>query len=241
MNEREKALYQAARNVPVERLLKAGRHVMTSESAKHFKARNEALKARIAAADPVLEAMRTAIAKSSDFAPVRTALAAARKRPERLSLPPLFVPAAPKAARLKLGSVHMVDTPPFQAAVWQEISVFGGPNDISVPLPVADGTTGNMSFQIFGGGRDVAKQLFGQSFCSGWTDLRHSRWSAGDRRRRVPSFPRQPFIQLECGMAEPILAPCSRSRLDRTARRSVRSRGYFCRLACVHRDRFVLV
>jgi hypothetical protein len=56
--------------------------------------------------------------------------------------------------RLKMGSVHLVDTPPFQAETWQGVSITGGnqsPSDDVQDLS-ADGTTGNLSFSIWGGG-----------------------------------------------------------------------------------------
>ena len=152
MTEREIALYKQIRNVPAERSLAAAKAAMYARSERRFKTEVAARAESMARVEPVHNAMREALQANPAFAGVHKA--AARVRPRRSQLPPLKLPPAPKAPRLKIGSVHMVDTPPFQAQTWQACSFTGGNPSVSDDISElsADGNTGNMSFQIFGAG-----------------------------------------------------------------------------------------
>lgn len=127
---------------------------MHAEADRRFKAENDALRARKARVEPVHAAMRAALGANKEFAAVQAALAATSRRLERPAIKRPFVPPGPKAPRLKLGSAHLVDTPPFQELTWDGYEVFSGPVDQPWPT-VADGATGDMSFICRGGGTDV--------------------------------------------------------------------------------------
>jgi hypothetical protein len=154
MNKRETELYRQIRNVPGERSLEAARAVMHAEADRRFKAENDALRARRARLEPVHTAMRAVLATNKEFAAVQAALVAAPRRLERPAIKRPFAPPGPKAPRLKLGSAHLVDTPPFQELTWDGYEVFSG--SVDNPWPArADGATGDMSFTCHGGGTDV--------------------------------------------------------------------------------------
>ena len=152
MTEQELRMYEQIRNVPRDKSLAAARAAMVHASEHRFKAENAARAESIARLNPVHDAMRAAMAKSADFRSVQDAALAARRRPQRTELARPFVPAAPRHPRLKLGSFHLVDTAPFHALTWQSVNVFGGPSYSNLPQPAADGQTGDMSFNIAGGG-----------------------------------------------------------------------------------------
>jgi len=153
MTDQEQDLLKRIRNVPNAKALAAAKEAMSNTAKQRFDDENAARTASIASVEPVHNAMRDVIASSADFRAVRDAVAAAPRLKARSVLGKPFVPIAPKAPRLKLGSFHLVDTPPFQAQTGNNIQVFGGPADSGMQSPlVADGTSGDMSFNIQGGG-----------------------------------------------------------------------------------------
>jgi hypothetical protein len=154
MTEQEISLYRQIRNVPPEKSLAAGKSAMNALLHQRFKAEVAAQAESTARVEPVHKAMREALQANPAFAGVQKALAQARQRRSPMQLPPLHLPPAPKIPRLKMGSVHLVDTPPFQAQTWQECSFTGGIETESddVVVLTADGKNGNMSFNIAGGG-----------------------------------------------------------------------------------------
>jgi hypothetical protein len=154
MTEKEIALYKQIRNVPAEKSHAAAKAAMHALSEKRFKAEIAARAENMARLEPVHSAMREALGANPAFEGVRKAIAGARVRPRRTKLLPLKVPPTPKVPRLRIGSVHLVDTPPFQAQTWQGCSFSGGNESVSDDVGGlgADGSTGNMSFEICGGG-----------------------------------------------------------------------------------------
>jgi hypothetical protein len=127
---------------------------MTAASEARFKEREAARLASIARVDPMHEAMRKVYMENPAFSEVKTAAAnakAAAAKQVRSQLPKLSAPPRPPASRLRLASVHLVDTAPFQALTYLNDAVYGGTPDDVGTLTV-NGDTGDMCFQIAGGG-----------------------------------------------------------------------------------------
>jgi hypothetical protein len=151
MNEQEKKLYQQIRDVPGDKSLAAAKEVMWKSSSARFKAENEARTLSMACAEPIHQQLRTGFEKNFGIIDFQAARERQKEVIAKQERPKLFIPQAPRGPRLKIGSVHLVDTAPFQSLTWQEVSTFGGSPSAPEP-PMADGTTGNMSFDIAGGG-----------------------------------------------------------------------------------------
>jgi hypothetical protein len=154
MTDKENALYHQIRNVSGEKSLVAAKAAMSAASEKRFRAFSQARQRSMAQVAPIHDAMRKAIAAEAQFAGVNKALSAGKIRPVPANLPPLTIPPGPKVPRLKLGSFHLVDVPPFQPLTWQSVQIYGGDQNVSevVSSLSADGNTGDMSFNISGGG-----------------------------------------------------------------------------------------
>jgi hypothetical protein len=154
MTEQEAALYKRIRDVPVNKAFEAATKAMHARSEARFRAYNAALKKSTEQVEPTHSAIREIFANNPAFASVAKALQARRAKPYIDQLPPLKVPPTPKVARLKLGSVHLVDVPPFQSQTWSACQFSGGNESVSddVTSLGADGN-GNMSFNISGGGQ----------------------------------------------------------------------------------------
>ena len=154
MTKQERALYERMRDVPVQKALAASKAGMDAMSERQFREENAIRAASTSRTAPVYSALRDAIASRPEFAGVMNALKLARSKPDGRPLEPIKAPPSPKVPRLRLGSMHLVDTPPFQAQTWQACSFSGGNESVSddVPNLSADGSSGNMSFTIEGGG-----------------------------------------------------------------------------------------
>lgn len=166
MTQEEHEFYRRIRNVDISKSTAAAKSVMSKKAAQQFWQDNDSRSANVARLDPLHNAYRSVIERSADMANVRHAASQARRKPRRLSPAKLFVPVAPKTARLKLGSVHLVDVPPFQALTWQDIAVYNGTTESNPPQPSADGQTGDMSFSIDGGGWDIDNNSSVSCWCA---------------------------------------------------------------------------
>lgn len=150
MNEQEKKMLQQIRIVPGEKNLAAIKKVREKFAQEKFEAENAARKASNARLEPVHEQMRQAFQKNPAFAGVNEAIMQLRKKREIHVLPKPFIPIAPKVARLKIGSFHLVDVPPFLTGTWQAANIGGGDSTPYPPLSNAD-PDGNLSFSMTAG------------------------------------------------------------------------------------------
>jgi hypothetical protein len=150
MTDKEIGVYKQIRAVDGAKFLAASKLAMSNTAKQKFDVENAARTAAIARVKPVHQAMRDVIGQSHDFLKVREALATARKPQTRAVLGKPYIPPAPKVRRLKLGSVHLVDVPPFQALTWHAEQVYNGAPG-SIQQLTADATTGDMTFDIWGG------------------------------------------------------------------------------------------
>jgi hypothetical protein len=149
MNAEETRLLQQIRKVPDGKCLQEAHAAMSAAGKRQFDRQNATRQSAESASTAAHDAMRRMLAKSE--IPVgRGPVRALRHR--KATIGKLVVPSAPKAPRLKLGSIHLVDTAPFQALTWQDVEVYGGTVENNTPQPQADGSTGNMGFNIEGGG-----------------------------------------------------------------------------------------
>ena len=167
MTDQEQDLLKRIRNVSGAKALAAAKEAMSNAAKQKFDIENAARAASIASVEPTHNAMRDVIASSADFRGVRDALAAAPRPMARSVLAKPFVPVAPKTPRLKLGSIHLVDTAPFEAMTWNAVQTINGPADTNMPSPpVADGASGDMSFDIYGGGLTNANNSSVSCWCA---------------------------------------------------------------------------
>jgi hypothetical protein len=167
MTDQEQDLLKRIRNVSNAKALAAAKEAMSNAAKQRFDVENAARAASIASVEPVHNAMRDMIAKNDDFRAVREALAAASRPKARSVLAKPFVPVAAKAPRLKIGSVHLVDTAPFEAMTWNAVQVFSGPADTGLRAPpAADGTSGAMGFNIAGGGAAILTNSSVSCWCA---------------------------------------------------------------------------
>jgi hypothetical protein len=151
MNEKEREIYRQLRNVSAEKAITASKASLSHSAMQRFKRENTAREAALANGSAASNAMRTLMASRAEFEGLRKMQAARRRhQPSRSPLAPPYLPPAPRAPSLKLGSMHLVDTLPLYGMTWQASQVYGGVPAVEWPVS-ADGTTGNMSFNIAGG------------------------------------------------------------------------------------------
>ena len=165
MNPAEAEVYRRLTNIPHrEKIAAESKKVMHRLAEERFKQERKARAERRSRMGPVHEALRAAAKASPELADVRAAISAVSKhRPERLQLPhPAPLP-APKSPVLKLGSVNIVDVPPFQGLTSANLEGFG-----EFAGPTADGTTGNMNFFMFSGADSSGA---GAGFMNCWTAI----------------------------------------------------------------------
>jgi hypothetical protein len=169
MTDAEIRFYQQMRNVPADKSLAASKAAMYAASEARFKEREAARLASIARVDPMHEAMRKVILENPAYSEVKAAAAsvkAAAARPAPPQLPKLAVPPRPPASRLRLASVHLVDTAPFQAMTWQSVSIYGGNSQDAVVSKLTADDNGYMSFALSGGGVYSDSNSSGSCWCA---------------------------------------------------------------------------
>jgi hypothetical protein len=143
MEEREEHLLGLLKDVPREILAAQSKTAMVADSVARFRERVRNLDASQARVEPVHTALRSVLADSPQFGSVLDAMRSLETEPDLSDMPDVIPAPAPGRPRLKLGSFHLVDVPPFEAKTWQDSQ---GP--YSWPPPTADGATGNMSLFV---------------------------------------------------------------------------------------------
>ncbi len=127
MNAAERKAYKDLRNVPHKKIEEAGRDALRRAVELHFKRQADARAVRKSRLAPVHKALRAAAARSPEMESLRGPISKAMKLPKRHKLPRL--PASSlKSPLVRLGSIHVVDVPPFQTvtgfnqngATWME-------------------------------------------------------------------------------------------------------------------------
>jgi len=131
--------------------LPRSKELLTKAFDDRFQARVKANAQAASAGEPTREALRAAF---SAVPGVKEALGKKRARAQALELPRVGKVPAPKRPMVRLGSVQVIDVPPFQALTGQSGT---GNNEINLS---AD-PSGNMSFTI-------APGLDDSGSCQGW-------------------------------------------------------------------------
>jgi hypothetical protein len=143
-------VYRRLKVVPHAKLLAEGRAAMVRFSEEQMEAEKRQIEERARRFGPVQRELVAALRKSPELAAVVQAIDAL-ERPSRPSALPQARKRvlAPQKSLVRLGSIHVVESLPFnlepQTWTWQngDSNVFTGPS--------ADGTTGNMSFEMLPG------------------------------------------------------------------------------------------
>jgi hypothetical protein len=140
-------IYRRMKIVPNAELLRANRDAMVRFSEHRVEAERRRLAERAERDAPVYNEMREVLRKMPELAGVMASIDSRgktiRTKPHRLPIEKN--PFAPTKPVVRLGSLHIVDAPPFAADTWtwQE-----GDSNRFLWGPAADGATGNMGFQM---------------------------------------------------------------------------------------------
>ncbi|MDA4135586.1 MAG: hypothetical protein OK449_01130 [Thaumarchaeota archaeon] len=147
MNEAETKAYKAVRSVPHKKLEVTGREALLHAIELRFKRQAKARAERKARLEPAFKAIRAAVAKSPDLAALRGPIAKAMQASAGQYKHPRTSARSPKSPFVKLGSLQLVDVPPFQS-----LTGFNQNGIVTMQGPAANGKTGSMSFNLQAGG-----------------------------------------------------------------------------------------
>lgn len=143
------ALYHKLKTGPHEKMLAEGHAVMVRLSEERVLAEKRHVAERAARLDPVHRELAAVVRKTPELSGAVRAIDALAKQPHRPGK--LKAPArhrfAPQFPMARQGSIHIVDALPFFADTWTWTD---GPCQFDEPL-TADGTSGDMSFQMEAG------------------------------------------------------------------------------------------
>ena len=149
MNTKEEALLRLLKQTPRKKLTTGSKNVMVSAAKARFDAQCLAREASRKRVEPMYEAIRSTLSRTPEFSGIVEASKKMKWKPSRSRIATPIRTNWPKKARLRIGSVHLVDVPPFQTLNWQA-ATGGGPPYPDAP-PTAN-SNGNMSLLIQTGG-----------------------------------------------------------------------------------------
>lgn len=176
MNAAERKAYRSLRDVPHGKFEEAGREALRRAVEAHFKRQADARAERKSRLDPAFEAMRAAALKSPETKLLRGPISKATKLPKRYKHPHL--PASSlKSPLVRLGSIHVVDVPPFQT-----VTGFNQNGEVSM-IGLNANSNGSMNFYLMAGTSAAGEWGAGTADC----------WAAVGQAYAFPS-PEGPLV-----------------------------------------------